>query len=103
MSAIPVIDLGLVDSKSAVLEGEIKTSIIQALENVGFMYLVGHGIAQQTIDRVVQLARYFFGLPEEVKQELARHAFNEANSNMYKGYHPLDNTPSNKKEGTGDN
>jgi len=62
--SLPVIDL------SAPRE-RIKADIRTAFEEVGIAYLVGHGVAQGTVDSMVGGTRAFFHEPGEVKRQAA--------------------------------
>jgi isopenicillin N synthase-like dioxygenase len=64
---IPVIDVSgfLSGHESAARSAAV--SIRNALEQVGFFYLVGHGIASPLIDRMYEQARRFHSLPEAPK------------------------------------
>lgn len=43
-----------------------------ACSEYGFFYLTGHGIAEETTDRILSLAREFFMLPREEKEKIKR-------------------------------
>lgn len=49
--------------------------------DVGFFYLVGHGIPQSLIDEVLSVSRQFFELPEEEKR-----AIENVHSAQFRGY-----------------
>lgn len=52
-----------------------------AARDVGFFYLVGHGIEQELIDDVLKLSRRFFALPDADKLEIEM-----VNSPHFRGY-----------------
>jgi isopenicillin N synthase-like dioxygenase len=61
---LPVVDLG--DPPDAVA-----AAIDEACREVGFFYVVGHGVDPALIARLDGLCREFFALPEEEKAEIA--------------------------------
>ncbi len=64
---IPIIDLADPTRLQADLDDELWT----AATDVGFFQVVGHGIEQDEIDSVFQLAAAFFALPTEVKERVS--------------------------------
>ena len=81
-SQIPVLDIGpyLVGAPGALeaAAGELR----YALENIGFFYLVGHGVPQPLIDRIFAETKRFHALPLDEKVKLR---LNRSNN----GYMPL--------------
>lgn len=79
-SAIPVIDIsrfrGTADEREAFLD-----DLRHAAHDVGFLYVVGHGVPQQTIDDVFTAAQAFFALPLEERQ-----AIDNLKSPQFRGY-----------------
>src|SRR5436190_19028664 len=79
---IPVLDVGpyLAGAPSPLetAAGELRF----ALENIGFFYLVGHGVPQPLIDRIFVETQRFHGRPLEEKMLLR---LNRSNN----GYMPL--------------
>jgi isopenicillin N synthase-like dioxygenase len=70
---IPVIDLsGLRDAGPN--ERRIGAEMLRAVEEVGFFYIQGHGIAQALIDDVFRISAAFFAQETERKQEVAVNA-----------------------------
>ncbi|XP_022755203.1 protein SRG1-like isoform X2 [Durio zibethinus] len=69
--SVPVIDLSLLLSSKDELE-----KLRLALESVGCFQAIGHGISSSFIDKVREVAKQFFGLPQEEKQKYSR-AVNE--------------------------
>ncbi|RDW89239.1 hypothetical protein BP6252_01271 [Coleophoma cylindrospora] len=65
MAGIPVVDLRLFASDPDRLSGEL----FDAASKWGFLILTGHGIPQEEIDGVFNLAQGFFSQPKEVKEE----------------------------------
>ena len=77
---VPVLDLSRFDQGGS----ERRTFLADlrsAARDVGFFYLVGHGIAQTEIDEVFAAARRFFALPEADKL-----AIEMVNSPHFRGY-----------------
>jgi isopenicillin N synthase-like dioxygenase len=99
MAYVPVIDISQIDHPQDRLR--LLTNIKDALENVGFMCIVGHGISEEILQRVEAMSRAFFELPLTTKTRLAKKFFNSQNGNVYKGYFPIQEGPtqSSLKEG----
>ena len=64
MTSLPVIDLSAPDDVVA-------PQIDEACRDRGFFYVTGHGVDPALQDRLEDLARAFFALPEEQKAEIA--------------------------------
>lgn len=79
-TALPVLDLarldGGPDEKLAFL-----AELREVAHDIGFFYLVGHGIDDDLITHVRTLARRFFALPEAEKLEIEM-----INSPHFRGY-----------------
>lgn len=72
---IPVIDLApLRDHTEADLRC-VADAIDKAYSQVGFAYLINHGIAQSTIDDLFEASRQFHALPREDKMKIEVNAF----------------------------
>ncbi|XP_021277366.1 uncharacterized protein LOC110411504 [Herrania umbratica] len=69
--SVPVIDISLLPSSKDELE-----KLRQALCSGGCFQAVGHGISNSFIDKVREVAKQFFGFPQEEKQKYSR-AVNE--------------------------
>ncbi|KAK6248324.1 hypothetical protein QUC31_019889 [Theobroma cacao] len=69
--SVPVIDINLLLSSKDELE-----KLRQALSSGGCFQAIGHGISNSFIDKVREVAKQFFGLPQEEKQKYSR-AVNE--------------------------
>lgn len=77
---LPVLDFALLSGS----ESERRVfldSLSQAAREVGFFYLINHGIAQSLLDEVQQVSRAFFALPQTDKQHVRM-----ANSPHFRGY-----------------
>ena len=68
-STLPVIDLSLAEDPASA--EEFRTALREATIEVGFFYLVGHGISQERIDEMFEISRRFFALPLPDKERLA--------------------------------
>ncbi|KXO89401.1 isopenicillin N synthase family dioxygenase [Tsukamurella pseudospumae] len=77
MSAVPVLDLSLLDTEPERFDGAVRA----AAHDVGFFYLTRHGVAHERIDEVLALAREFFALPQADKDAIAM-----TNSPHFRGY-----------------
>ncbi|WP_329382710.1 isopenicillin N synthase family dioxygenase [Streptomyces sp. NBC_01716] len=64
---VPVIDLSASDTGRG--RAAIARAIGQACENSGFFTVVGHGVAQDLIDRMYAVTKEFFELPREKKEK----------------------------------
>lgn len=66
--SLPVIDIGDLFSPDLARRQAVAQAMGQACREVGFMYVVNHGIAQRDIDAVYAAADAFYQLPDSVKQ-----------------------------------
>jgi isopenicillin N synthase-like dioxygenase len=62
MSSLPVIDLSNFEERKQ----EIVRDIENACKNVGFFYVVNHGIPKDVVQKMFQDSKDFFKLPTEV-------------------------------------
>lgn len=83
-SALPVIDVSGLRSPEISDRQAVAERMRQACRELGFMYIVGHGVSSDLRDRVFAEAARFFALPSETK--LALH-MDRSPSN--RGYEPL--------------
>jgi len=74
---LPVLDLAESDAEPARFRDQLR----EAAHDSGFFYLVGHGVSRGQLDRVLGLAREFFALPLENKNEIS-----QLNSPQFRGY-----------------
>ncbi|XP_076326264.1 uncharacterized protein LOC143233667 [Tachypleus tridentatus] len=77
MISIPVVDIeavGLKQSGQPSNEAfhKVASEIHQAFSQIGFVYLVNHGISQEQFSAFFQKSREFFLLPLEVKEKYKR-------------------------------
>ena len=66
---IPVIDISGFESGDAAARREIARQVDRAARDVGFMQIVGHGIAQSAIDDLASAIDEFFALPATQKNQ----------------------------------
>jgi isopenicillin N synthase-like dioxygenase len=66
--SLPVIDVGDLFSPDLARRQAVAQTMGQACRDVGFMYIVNHGIAQHDIDAVYAAADAFYALPDHIKQ-----------------------------------
>jgi len=84
-SPIPVIDFaGFEDNAPQEQRRATATEVFQALRDIGFVYLINHGLPQEKIDQMFHWSKQFFALPSDVKG-LAPHP---ASAYHHRGYSP---------------
>jgi isopenicillin N synthase-like dioxygenase len=74
---LPVLDLADSEAEPARLRAQLR----EAAHDSGFFYLVGHGVPRHRMDGVLALAREFFALPLDAKNEIS-----QLNSPQFRGY-----------------
>ncbi|GAB2818961.1 2-oxoglutarate and iron-dependent oxygenase domain-containing protein [Alpinimonas psychrophila] len=79
-TTLPVIDLSLLAGSEADVR-EFREELRRATHEVGFFYLIGHGIPTAVIDNMMEVSRQFFALPEFEKL-----AIENTNSPHFRGY-----------------
>lgn len=72
---IPVIDLAPLRQNTEVGLRRVAGAIRDAYSQVGFAYLINHGIAQSLIDNLFEASRQFHALPREDKMKIEVNAF----------------------------
>src|SRR3954471_2061250 len=80
LDSLPILDISALDDgpdAAAVFQRQLR----EVTHEVGFFYLVGHGIPQELIDEVLAVSRAFFDLPEEQKL-----AIENVHSPQFRGY-----------------
>ncbi|MEO6185623.1 MAG: 2-oxoglutarate and iron-dependent oxygenase domain-containing protein [Steroidobacteraceae bacterium] len=77
--SLPILDLR--DFTASAGQPQFLDSLRAAARNVGFFYLVGHGLPSSQMQALFDLSRTFFALPEADKQEIQM-----ANSRHFRGY-----------------
>uniref|UniRef100_A0A0W0GAF6 Fe2OG dioxygenase domain-containing protein n=1 Tax=Moniliophthora roreri TaxID=221103 RepID=A0A0W0GAF6_MONRR len=91
---IPIIDFSVVATADPLERRALADRIRDACINVGFFYIMNHGIPEDVIIAAVEAGKKFFALPESSKMELDIHK-----SPNFKGYTALlgENTDPNGK------
>lgn len=68
-ATLPVLDMSLLDRGDAAAAG-FRTALREVTHDIGFLYLVGHGIPDEVTSRAFAEAERFFALPLEAKQRV---------------------------------
>ncbi len=74
---LPVLDLKEADTEPARFRARLR----DAAHDLGFFYLVGHGVPRAQMEQVLALARDFFSLPVAAKNEIS-----QLKSPQFRGY-----------------
>lgn len=83
MKNIPVIDISeLVAGK---LDSNAAQKIHQACCNHGFFYISGHGVSLELQDKLMELSKAFFSLPEKEKMEISM----DKGGRAWRGFFPV--------------
>jgi isopenicillin N synthase-like dioxygenase len=80
LSSLPILDLSRLDA-GADAAAEFRAELRQVTHDVGFFYLVGHGVDQDMIDELLSVSRRFFELSAEQKL-----AIENVHSPQFRGY-----------------
>ena len=80
LDSLPILDISELDRGDTAAAG-FREKLRRVTHEVGFFYLVGHGIPQDLIDEVLDLARRFFALPEGDKLSIEN-----VRSPQFRGY-----------------
>jgi isopenicillin N synthase-like dioxygenase len=80
LTTLPIIDMSELD-KSPEQAAAFREKLRAVTHDVGFFYLVGHGVSQDLIDELLAASRAFFNLPDEDKL-----AIENVNSPQFRGY-----------------
>lgn len=84
MNHIPVIDVARFSTGDEGERQKIAAAVARAVEEIGFLSVVGHGISQSVIDAVRDGAWTFFNQPLAAKQ-----AYLHPSRNLNRGYTPF--------------
>ena len=93
LATIPIIDF----SRLSQSRDKLAKEIVDALQTVGFLFL--DNVVGFDHKEIEQATKWFYSLPESTKYSLATKSFNSENTNVYRGYFPLDAQNSSYKEG----
>jgi len=69
---IPQIDISALANAESPARRATDAALHEALKDIGFAYVSGHGIAQGDIERVRETGKRFFALPDEAKRRYAQ-------------------------------
>ena len=83
-NSIPVIDLGPYWSGDLAGKQRVAEQVGWACENIGFLLISNHGVAQELIDRAFAVSRAFFELSVEEKER-----FKPTDGVAPRGYHAI--------------
>jgi isopenicillin N synthase-like dioxygenase len=78
--SLPILDLSALDGSPA-NAAQFRAELREVTHDVGFFYLVGHGVDQGLIDEALAVSRRFFNLPEKDKLEIEN-----VHSAQFRGY-----------------
>ena len=79
ISSLPIVDLSLAENPDTA--EQFRLTLREATHDVGFFYLVGHGVNPTLSAAVIEVARDFFALPDEEKR-----AIENVHSPHFRGY-----------------
>lgn len=85
LERIPIIDVSRMYSDSIEDRRAVAEEVREASKNIGFFYMVNHGIGTQYSQGAFEQAKRFFALPEGKKMEV----FTGLVPNEYVGFHPM--------------
>lgn len=80
-TALPLLDISRFRSTDAADRESFLADLRHAAHDVGFFYVVGHGVPSSVIDGILTAAKEFFDLPLE-----KRFAIDNVNSPQFRGY-----------------
>jgi isopenicillin N synthase-like dioxygenase len=80
LTSLPILDLSRLNAGPAEAQA-FREELRQVTHDVGFFYLVGHGVPQELIDEILAVSRKFFELPAEAKL-----AIENVKSPQFRGY-----------------
>ncbi|KAH8653599.1 hypothetical protein BX600DRAFT_515862 [Xylariales sp. PMI_506] len=66
---IPVVNVSRISSENVEERKAVAKEIANVCENIGFMYIEGHGVAQELVDRAFKASQEFHAQPSEVKMK----------------------------------
>ncbi|KAH7028091.1 uncharacterized protein B0I36DRAFT_328598 [Microdochium trichocladiopsis] len=86
LAKIPIIDAARIWSQDLAERKALAEEIREAAHEIGFFYLVNHGIDMKYADEAMTQAKRFFAMPQEKKMEV----FTGLVPNEYVGFHPME-------------
>ena len=81
LDTIPVVDISSLRGDDSVAQMACAQEIGRACSAAGFLYITGHGVADETVARAFECSRRLFALPAEQKE-----ALNAVNSPAFRGF-----------------
>ena len=66
LESLPVLDFSRLNAGQEEAS-QFRDDLRDAMHEVGFLYLAGHGIRQELTDAMLDVSRRFFELPERAK------------------------------------
>lgn len=66
---IPIIDISRASTSTPLDRNKIAQELAQACRQVGFVYITGHGIPPETIEKTFDVSKSLFDLPQEEKMK----------------------------------
>jgi isopenicillin N synthase-like dioxygenase len=91
---VPVIDIAPFRSGDAAARRSVAAAIGQAVHDIGFLVITGHGVDPALIERAQLVSNAFFNLPLEVKRTVLRPA-----PDVTRGYIPLEGESVGRSQG----
>lgn len=85
LERIPIIDVSRIYSDDVEERKAVAEEVRKASKNIGFFYVVNHGIDASYSEEAFKQAKRFFALPEEKKMEV----FTGLVPDEYVGFHPM--------------
>ena len=67
---VPVIDIAPFAEGDAPARRRVADEVVRACEDVGFLYVSGHGVAPDILDNATRAARAFYALPDAEKRKV---------------------------------
>lgn len=83
---LPLIDMSGVREGNKASIRRASDAIRTACCDIGFFYIINHGVPQPVIDKAMAAAREFFAYPAEVKRQVAV-------NKRHRGWHALGGRP----------
>ena len=82
---VPVIDVARFHDGDAAEKRAVAAQVGQAVNDIGFLVITGHGVPASLIERVQRVSNAYFDLPDEEKRRVLRPA-----PDVTRGYIPLE-------------
>ncbi|MDP5253803.1 MULTISPECIES: isopenicillin N synthase family oxygenase [unclassified Vibrio] len=96
---LPIIDISALQSDDVSQWTDVISEIDKACRDIGFFYVIGHGIPREQFDQVQAMADRFFALPESTKQQISiQHSSNHRGWGQVNAEQLDPNGPSDHKE-----